>query len=325
MNERTITDLFVPEAAFGPTNQCIGIGAVLRKRQHRVAFAVESSWKGKLAAFGFEEHIVEYSEPVTTNDEKVDSGKFWADYISSTKSEFRKPTIEQLESFYLPIWQTIVDGAYYAQRRLREIVIAVQPDVIVENNVICFPALMISDAPFVRFVSRNPLEMQGPNIAPLFSGLPAADRSQWAAFRAEYDRVHRPLWSSFNKWVVEQGATPLEDLEFIHTSSTANLYIYPEEADYVDARPLDKTWHRMDSSVRETDTEYVLPESVRNRPDGSALIYLSLGSLGGADVELMGRLISVLSRTPHWYIISKGPQHQLIELAPNMVGEQMLP
>ncbi len=81
----------------------------------------------------------------------------------------------------------------------------------------------------------------------------------------------------------------------------------------------------MDSSVRETDTKYVLPESVRNRPDGSALIYLSLGSLGGADVELMGRLISVLSRTPHWYIISKGPQHQLIELAPNMVGEQMLP
>jgi UDP:flavonoid glycosyltransferase YjiC (YdhE family) len=125
--------------------------------------------------------------------------------------------------------------------------------------------------------------------------------------------------------VVEQGAPPLDDLQFIHTSSTANLYVFPEEADYVDARPLERTWHRMDSSVRETDAEYMLPESVRNRPDGSALIYLSLGSLGGADVELMRRLISVLSQTPHRYIVSKGPKHEQIELASNMVGAQMLP
>jgi len=190
---------------------------------------------------------------------------------------------------------------------------------------VAFPALVTAGVPYVRIVSCNPLEMKGDQVAPTFSGLPADDPSQWADFRAEYDRTHRPMWSAFNDWVVAQGAPALADLEFIHSSATANLYVFPAEADYVDRRPLDRTWHRMDSSVRETDEEFALPAAVRDRPEGSALIYLSLGSLGGADVDLMTRLVSVLARTPHRYIVSKGPQADLVELADNMVGAEFLP
>ncbi|CAF3466129.1 unnamed protein product [Rotaria socialis] len=130
-------------SAYGPTNQCIGIGAVLRNRDHRIVFATESSWKGELSDFGFEEYMVDYSEQSATN----------------------------------------------------------------------------------------------------------------------------------------------------------------EEADYVDVRSLE-------SSVRET--------SFRQRPNDCALIYLSLRSLGGAEVELMQRLIDVLLHTPHRYIISKGPLHEQIKLAQRM-------
>src|SRR5439155_8431730 len=49
------------------------------------------------------------------------------------------------------------------------------------------------------------------------------------------------------------------------------------------------------------------------------------GSLGSADVELMKRLVDVLSRTPHRYIVSKGPQAELFELADNMWGEARVP
>ena len=104
------------------------------------------------------------------------------------------------------------------------------------------------------------------------------------------------MWQEFDAWVQEQGAPPLDDLEFIHTSPAANLYVYPEEADYVDRRALDSTWHRMDSSVRETVDDYELPAEVRDRPEGTGLVYLSLGSLGGADVDLMNRLVSRLNR-----------------------------
>ena len=55
------------------------------------------------------------------------------------------------------------------------------------------------------------------------------------------------------------------------------------------------------------------------------LIYLSLGSLGSADVELMRRLVYVLSRSPHRFIVSKGPQAAEYELAPNMTGAEFLP
>lgn len=327
MASRQLTVLFMPESAYGPTNQCIGIGKVLLERGHRVVFAAESSWQGKLTLLGFEEDLVDLAPApeVTPGEPEPDAGQFWKDYIRDTSPEFRKPTVEQLESFVKPTWQALIDGSMYCEPQLRDIIARVKPDVIVEDNVLCFPALMTSGAPFVRIVSCNPLEMKGAALPPAFSGLPAADDREWGAFRAEYDRTHRAMWADFNAWVIEQGAPPLPDLEFIHESSEANLYVYPREADYIDARPLDATWHRMDSSVRETDAAYSVPSELASGPEGSALIYLSLGSLGGADVDLMRRLIDVLGRTPHRFIVSMGPQHAELELAANMTGGEFVP
>lgn len=319
-----LTVLFLPESAYGPTNQCIGLGHRLLQRGHRVVFAAESSWKGKLEALGFEEDLVDLAPPPEGDDEQ-DAGQFWKDFIRDTAPEFRKPTINQLETFIQPTWQALIDGTMYCEPQLKEILARVKPDVVVEDNVLCFPAMMTCGAPFVRIVSCNPLEMRGENIAPTFSGYPQDDRSQWADFMAEYRRTHFDMWSAFNQWVQEQGAPALPELEFIHESSVANLYVYPQEADYTDVRPLNSTWHRMDSSVRETDEEFELPEKLRHRPEGSALIYLSLGSLGSADVSLMERLMDVLGKTPHHYIVSKGPQHDQYELADNMWGAEFLP
>ena len=327
MPSSPLTILFMPESAYGPTNQCIGIGKVLLERGHRVVFAAEASWEGKLAALGFEEDLVDLAPAadIAPGEPEPDAGQFWKDFIRETAPEFRKPTIEQLDTFMKPTWQALIDGSMFCEPQLRAIIARVKPDVVVEDNVLCFPALMTSPAPFVRIVSCNPLEMKGAGVAPTFSGLPAADQSQWAAFNAEYDRTHRELWTAFNAWVMKEGAPALPDLEFIHTSPEANLYVYPLEADYTEDRHLDSTWHRMDSSVRETDAEYVVPTNVANRPEGSALVYLSLGSLGGADVDLMRRLIDVLGRTQHRFIVSMGPQHAELELAPNMTGAEFVP
>jgi MGT family glycosyltransferase len=324
-----LTVLFMPESAFGPTNNCIGIGDVLRRRGHHVVFAAEASWRGKLEPLGFTEDLVDLAPPPETDEgQEQDAGQFWKDFIRDTAPEFRKPTIDQLETFMVPTWQALVDGSEYCEPQLREIITRTRPDVIVEDNVVAFPALLTADVPFVRIVSCNPLEIRGTEgdaIPPVYSGLPADDRSKWADFNAEYDRTHRPLWSQFNDWMRAQGAKPLPDLEFMPTSEVANLYVYPQELDYIDARPLGKTWHRVDSSVRQTDGDWTLPPELADRPDGSALVYLSLGSLGSADVELMKRLVAVLANTPHRYIVSKGPQHAEYDLADNMWGAEFLP
>lgn len=319
-----LTIMFWPESAYGPTNQCIGLAAILRDRGHTIVFAAESSWAGKLAPFGFVEELVDLAEPAAEAADE-DAGAFWTNFIAETAPEFRKPTIEQLETFIQPTYQALIDGAKYCEPRLREIIAKHRPDVIVEDNVVLFPALVTSGAPFVRIVSCSPLEVPGPGVPPPFSGLPSADSATWEAYRAEFDRTHRAMWTDFDAWVQAQGAEALPELEFMPRANAANLYVYPAEADYLEARPLDDSWTRMDSSVRGTDDEYALPSEVADRPDDAGLIYLSLGSLGGADVELMQRLVDVLGTTRHRFIVSKGPQADRINLADNMVGAQMLP
>jgi MGT family glycosyltransferase len=75
--------------------------------------------------------------------------------------------------------------------------------------------------------------------------------------------------------------------------------------------------------VRETDERFTLPHALTGG-DG-ALIYFSLGSLGSADTALMRRVISCLAATPHRYIVSKGPLHAELDLAPNMWGAEFVP
>jgi UDP:flavonoid glycosyltransferase YjiC (YdhE family) len=207
--DRPLTVLFMPESAYGPTNNCIGIGDVLRRRGHRVVFAAEASWKGKLTGLGFEEDLVDLSPPADVGEPgapEQDAGQFWKDFIRDTAPEFRKPTIEQLDTWVRPVWDELITGARYSEPQLREIVARTRPDVVVEDNVVAFPALVTAGVPFVRIVSCNPLELKGSGVAPVFSGYPADDRRGWGAFRAEYERTHRPMWEQFSAWVAEQGA-----------------------------------------------------------------------------------------------------------------------
>lgn len=314
----------MPESAYGPTNNCIGIADVLRGRGHRIVFAAEASWRGRLEPLGFEEALVELSPPADA-DEPDDAGQFWKDFIRQTAPEFRKSTIEQLATFMQPTWQALVDGARYCEPRLRSILAETRPDVVVEDNVVGFPALVTCGAPYVRIVSCNPLEIRDPGLPPPYSGLAGGDRTGRQDFAAEYDRTHRDLWEEFNSWMQAQGAPALPDLEFIHSSPVLNLYVYPEALDYARSQPLSRQWVRLDSSVRTTEAPYVLPSEWSEAPEESSLVYLSLGSLGSADTELMSRLIDVLGRTGHRYVVSLGPQAGQLALPDNMTGAEFLP
>jgi MGT family glycosyltransferase len=310
------TIAFFPEGAYGPTNNCVGIGDVLRRRGHRVVFIVEESFAGTLEEQGFEERLMRLSPQPETEEAP---GQFWKDFIRDTAPVFRKPTIEQLEAFVAPTFGALCDGARYVDERLTEIIDEIGPDVIVEDNVVAFPALPASGRPWVRIVSCNPAEVKDPEVPPVFSGYPADDKTGWEEYWAEYRRAHQALHASFDAFCRERGAPPLPDLDFIHPSPWLNLTIYPGEVDYRRARPLDGAWQNLETSVRATDAAWEPP------PGDGALVYLSLGSLGSADVELMQRLIDTLAETRHRVVVSMGPQHDQLRLAGNMVGAEFLP
>jgi MGT family glycosyltransferase len=295
----------------------VGIGDVLRGRGHRVVFIVEESFAGTLEAKGFEERTMRLASPP---EEPEEPGQFWKDFIRDTAPVFRKSTFEQLGEFIGPTWQALVDGARYVDDRLAEILAEVAPDVVVEDNVVGFPAIPASGRPWVRIVSCNPLEVKDTELPPTFSGLPLGDRSDWESFRDEYARQVGELQESFSEFCVERGAPALPELELIHESPWLNLTIYPDELDYPRRRQLGPAWRNLQTSVRATDAPWSPPDA-----GGRALVYLSLGSLGSADVSLMQRLVAELADTPHRFIVSTGPQHAEYELAENMVGEEFLP
>jgi MGT family glycosyltransferase len=279
-------------------------------------FIVEESFAGALEEKGFEERLMRLGAPAEGEE---DPGQFWKDFIRETAPVFRKPTIEQLGDFIAPTFQALVDGARYVDERLVEIIDELQPDVIVEDNVVSFPALPACGRPWVRIVSCNPAELKDPAVPPTFSGYPSDDDRDWAAYWDEYRRAHAELHADFDEFCRERGAPPLPDLEFVHTSDWLNLWNYPDEVDYPRAAPLGDSWHNLQASVRATDAPWEPPATE------DPLVYLSLGSLASGDVELMRGLIGSLADSPYRVIVSKGPQHELLQLPDTMVGEEFLP
>ena len=242
------TIAFFPEpGAWGPTNNCVAIANVLQERGHRIVFVVDESFRGVLEAKGFEERLMRMAPPEENADPDADP---WAEFIRVTAPEFAKPTIEQIETVTKPIWAALVAGERYSHDTIMGIWDEVRPDVVVTDNVTGYPAIELAGAPWVRFVSANPLEMRDELLPPVLSGLPVADRSQWQPFREEYHRQHAELLAEHNDFRTSVGVAPCPTDEFNTHSPWLNLYLFPEAADYARAEPLDPTWHRLQSTVR---------------------------------------------------------------------------
>ena len=127
-------------------------------------------------------------------------GQFWKDFIRETAPVFRKPTIEQLDGFIAPTFQALIDGAKYVDERLLEIIAELEPDVIVEDNVVTFPALFASGRPWVRIASCNPAEIKDHLVPPVFSGLPAGDAPAGTSSGRAYATATREMHAEFSEF-----------------------------------------------------------------------------------------------------------------------------
>ena len=334
MTQRKTIAFFPEPGAWGPTNNCSAMAGVLRDRGHRIVFVADASFAGVLEARGFEERLFRMApaedaaaggrggEAGAAAAAEVPAEDPWAEFIRVTAPEFRKPTIAQIETVTKPIWQALVDGEQYSHERVMAIWDEVRPDVVVTDNVTGYPAVQLASAPWVRVVSCNPLEMRDPDLPPPLSGLPVADRSEWAAFRDEYHRVHADLLAEHNDFRRSVGVEPCPPDEFNSASPWLNVFEFPAVADYSRARPLDDTWHRLESSVRSGEAAF---DVAAHLPGDGKVVYLSLGSLGCMDVGLMQRLIDALATTEHRVVVSMGPLKDQMKLGERMYGDEFLP
>lgn len=167
----------------------------------------------------------------------------------------------------------------------------------------------------------------------IYLGYPSNDSNGWSEFRIKFNKTFKSAIRYYQNWLNQQlGYARIIDnsnnnLSFL--SPYLNIYGYPEELDYKDMASLPDHFIRIEAFCRQipADSSFELPEEFQRArlKSNVRLIYVSLGSFGSANVELMQHLIAALDKSPHKFIISTGLHHQQIHLESNMWGRPYLP
>lgn len=337
--QQSLTVLISATPGWGHINAAAGaVSALLKTGYHRLVYLLEESFAGKLAPLGFEELLYSNAE-VNAQGKKVtrSAGEKQADDLLVSRMFGPDSPEEKMRTMvaYLDGPLRLADIAVLDQA-LKRAISSVAPDVIFYDGNACPPAIHYSGVPWVRVLSNAPLMYaQDESLPPGASGYPSngANKAEWAAF----NELRRGLFYGrpLNDKIEELGYERYPgDARSPADSPMLTVYATPEELNY---EPIRRTagWFNLEvfnkNESRELiDLQKLLPEEfLRNRLSGEKysgkLIYVSMGSLGSVDLQLMKRLVEVLGATRHQYIFSKGAKAEQYELAANMWGDRFLP
>lgn len=294
------TFAFFPEAAFGPALNSVGIAQAVTALGHKAVFLSDPGFVSVYEGYGFEAHPVALSEPMPPEQ----MAKFWEDFINGHIPNFSKKPIDQLDNYVKECWEAIVSSAKWAQKDLPGVLARIKPDVIAVDNVILFPAIKQFGVPWVRIISCSENEIEDEAIPPHLSGMGETDHAGHAAFRAKFNEVIAPIHAEFNAFLAENGEAPYPLGQFFEASPFLNLLLYPEQAKYKRAEPLDPArFQYLEGCVRK-DEPYTVPTFGKN--DDGPLLYISFGSLGSGDTELLKRLIALVGKTRYRALVNVG-------------------
>ncbi|MFO7926007.1 MAG: glycosyltransferase [Halobacteriota archaeon] len=291
------TIAFFPEAAFGPALNSVGIAQECRELGHEPVFVCDPAMEGVFEDYGFEEHYVPMSDP------NADAG--WEEFINTHIPNFDKEPIEQLDNYVTETYQAIVDSVKWAETELPDVLSKIDPDLIVVDNVILFPSTKQYGVPWVRITSCSENEIPDPNVPPHLSGCRADDVAAHYEFESRYEDVIESIHEEFNELLEEHGEDPYPRGLFYEPSPYLNLIKYPERLRWDRWNTLDSDrFQYLNGCIREETESYELPEF--GDVDDEPLLYLSFGSLGAGDTELMKRLIEFLGTQHYRCLVNVG-------------------
>ncbi|CAG2103629.1 unnamed protein product [Medioppia subpectinata] len=320
MINKRLNVLFVPILGAGHVNGCIGVAERMIESGHRAVFMVDTVWSGKLTAYGIEEALMTPEGTVPPISAVEKARYMMAVGVIGGASAHQKARLRAT----VADWWT--KHAQYMDGELRRLLPVIRPDVIVLDQFVTLPAAELSGVPCVWCWSSVPLVIIDDERAPpVQSGLSASgDQRLWHEFRELVRDVTREKWQAFNEWAVGRGCEPLPEYCFHSPTRYLNIYGYPLELDYQDIRPLGRNYVRFDALKRtERHLPFAVPPELATKP--GALVYFSMGTISSVDVQNMRRLVAILAKSPHRFIISMGPLHKEYTLADNMWGQESVP
>ena len=305
------TIVFFPEAAFGPALNSVGIAQVCREMGHNPVFVADQGFKGVFAKYGFEERLIAMSEPM----EPEAMARYWVDFINGQIPNFRTPPLAQVSTYIKACWEAIVETAFWAQKDLPRALDEIEPDLICVDNVILFPATKQYGVPWVRIISCSENEIEDPDIPPHLSGCREDDKAGFKAYHERFEHEIGPIHARFNEFLREHGEEPYPLGQFFEASPHLNLLHYPRPLAFERRNPLDpERFVYLEGCIR-AEESYSLPPFRANRD--KPLLYVSFGSLGSGDTDLMKRLMATLGRLPYRILVNVGDYRDAYEIIPD--------
>ena len=294
------TIVLYPEAAFGPALNCVGIAQQLKAMGHNPVFVCDRSFKGVFENYGFEENLVDMSGGMSD----AEIADFWGNFIAGHLPHFRLSPIEQVRTYVVPVWEMIVDTAINSHEMLTAHLQSLKPDVVCVDNVILFPAIKQYGVPWVRIISCSENEIEDPAIPPHLSGCGENDTACHQRYRDRFNEVIKPIHDDFNAFLTSAGEAPYPLGQFFEASPYLNLLLYPEPVKFRRRHPLDpRRFQYLEGCVRK-EAAYTMPTFTENN-DGP-LVYVSFGSHGAGDTELLKRVIAALGHSPYGALVNVG-------------------
>ena len=322
---KKLTILFTPVNAYGHVNSCVGVAEILSSRGHTIVFMVNQSFKGAFIKRGFQEEIIERDvngNQIMERDMNEEEKRNSLGYLIETLK--RAGLFDDLSAFekHKNCSQLMESVTREENQIIQNIIKRLKPDVIVVDF-ISAPAIFKSGIPWVNLISAQILTViDDPRTPPGWSGLPTYDNSQWKKYREMIKDTIEFSKEKYYQLFKEEGVKRFPDDKLIE-SPYLNIYAYPKELDYLDERPLPQKWHQFDSFIRLSEQNFDLPEKLKQKSGN--LIFLSLGSLGSSNVQLMKRLVNLIADLPFRFIVAKGIFGDQYDLPSNCWGENMVP
>ena len=298
------TIAFFPEGAYGPALNSVGIAQACRALGHRCVFIRDPGFTGVFSGYGFDEIEVALSEPMAPEE----MARYWSDFINGHIPNFARSPYEQIGNYVKECWEAVVDTAKWAEKSLPAVLDAIQPDVVCVDNVILFPAVKRYCADhgkaWVRIISCSENEIPDPDIPPHLSGCSHADHECHRAFEERFNEVIAPIHADFNDFLVRCGESPYPLGQFFEPSPWCNLLLYPQPVAFTRRYPLQSPQYEYLEGCVRSDDAYEVPDLAPG-PD-APLLYVSFGSLGAGDTQLLRRIIEVLARLPYRCLVNVG-------------------
>ena len=312
MDERKVIAFF-PEGAFGPALNSVGIAQACTDRGYRCVFLSDPGFAEVFEDYGFEVRIVNLSEPMSPEE----MAKYWSSFINGHIPNFNLSPYEQIDNYVKECWEAIVDTSKWAEKDLPNVLSDLKPDFICIDNVILFPAVKRYGVPWIRIISCSENEIADPWIPPHLSGCGEKDREGFEAYRNHFNQVIQPIHDDFNAFLECCGESPYSIGEFFEPSPYMNLLLYPEPLQYLRKNSLDpQRYQYLEGCVR-SEKEYEVPDfGSRNE---LPLIYLSFGSLGSGDTDLLKRMIDLLGKQDYRVLVNVGDYEEQYDSIPDNV------